>query len=275
MARSDEPLDDEQDATDRKSSRQFVTALARGLDVLAAFVPDGRPLGNQEIALRTGLPKPTVSRIAFTLTELGYLAHTMDGEKYRLGPRVLSLARAFSTGTGMAEVVAGPLQELADATRGTVALGQPDGTEMVYLAVHRAVSRIILQQGVGSRIPVAFSAMGHAWLHSLPEAERDRALNRIAPTLGRRRAQFEQTLARTGQQMADRGFCVVCGLWEPDINGAATALRLADGRSAVALNIGGPAFWLREEDLQGPIGEQLMATRQALIDAELPRLLAI
>lgn len=274
----DRPTDDDEDgpdASDRKGSRQFVTALARGLDVLGAFVPDGRPLGNQEIAQRTGLPKPTVSRIAFTLTELGYLAHTMDGEKYRLGPRVLSLARAFATGTGMAEVVAGPLQALADTTRGTVALGQADGTDMVYLAVHRAVSRIILQQGVGSRIPVAFTAMGHAWLHSLPPAERDRALQRILPTLGPRRALFEQTLARTGEQMANTGFCVVCGLWEPDINGAATALRLADGHSAVALNIGGPAFWLPEEELAGPIGAHLMCTRQALIEAELPRLLAI
>lgn len=271
----DDHDDDHEVGPDRKSSRQFVTALARGLDVLGAFVPEGRPLGNQEIAARTGLPKPTVSRIAFTLTELGYLAHAANGEKYRLGPRVLSLARAFSTGTRLGDVVAGPLQALADAARGTVALGEADGTEMVYLAVHRSVSRIILQQGVGSRIPVACTAMGHAWLHSLPDAARARALKAILPTLGPRRVQFDKTFAHTFQQMAERGFCVVCGLWEAEINGAATAMALADGRGAVALNIGGPAFRLSEEELLGPIGAQLMRTRQALIEAEVPRLLVI
>ncbi|MDH3232081.1 MAG: helix-turn-helix domain-containing protein, partial [Alphaproteobacteria bacterium] len=52
--------------------RQFVTALARGLEVLRAF-QEGGPLGNQEIARRTGLPKPTVSRLTHTLKQLGYI----------------------------------------------------------------------------------------------------------------------------------------------------------------------------------------------------------
>ena len=42
--------------------RQFVTALARGLDILRAFHAGEGMLGNQEIAHRTGLPKPTVAR---------------------------------------------------------------------------------------------------------------------------------------------------------------------------------------------------------------------
>ena len=49
--------------------RQFVTALARGLDILRAFHAGEGMLGNQEIAHRTGLPKPTVARLTHTLTE--------------------------------------------------------------------------------------------------------------------------------------------------------------------------------------------------------------
>ena len=45
--------------------RQFVTALARGLDILRAFHAGEGMLGNQEIAHRTGLPKPTVARLTF------------------------------------------------------------------------------------------------------------------------------------------------------------------------------------------------------------------
>jgi len=40
--------------------RKFVSALARGLEVLRAFTPSEGLLGNGEIVERTGLPKPTV-----------------------------------------------------------------------------------------------------------------------------------------------------------------------------------------------------------------------
>ena len=76
----DEPPDD----------RQFVTALARGLDILRCFTVGDRALSNGDIAKRTGLPKSTVSRLTYTLTQLGYL-HPAQGNGYRIGPSVLSL----------------------------------------------------------------------------------------------------------------------------------------------------------------------------------------
>src|SRR5262249_56260790 len=71
--------------------RQFVTALARGLDILRAFHAGEGMLGNQEIAHRTGLPKPTVARLTHTLTELGYLNYIRRFRKYELGASLLPL----------------------------------------------------------------------------------------------------------------------------------------------------------------------------------------
>ncbi len=56
--------------------RKFVEALARGLEVLRAFTHGHAVRGNQDIARITGLPKPTVSRLTYTLTQLGYLKST-------------------------------------------------------------------------------------------------------------------------------------------------------------------------------------------------------
>src|SRR5512144_1919734 len=78
---------DDSEGTDR----QMVRALARGLEVLRFFKPGDRFLGNQEIAVRTGLPKPTVSRLTHTLTSLGYLNYSEKFGKYYLGTTVLSL----------------------------------------------------------------------------------------------------------------------------------------------------------------------------------------
>ena len=60
------------------ASPDFITALARGLDVLRCFRSEPKTLGNQELARLTGLPKPTISRITFTLTELGYLRYLAE-----------------------------------------------------------------------------------------------------------------------------------------------------------------------------------------------------
>ena len=57
-----------------RNDRRFVESLARGLAVLRCFAPADRELGNREIAIRTGLPPATVSRLTFTLTALGYLS---------------------------------------------------------------------------------------------------------------------------------------------------------------------------------------------------------
>src|SRR3954451_4297544 len=70
--------------------RKFITALARGLEVLRVFTPTEGLLGNGEIAERTGLPKPTVSRLPYTLPKLGYLSHVERRAKYQLAPAALA-----------------------------------------------------------------------------------------------------------------------------------------------------------------------------------------
>src|SRR5690242_20699779 len=105
--------------------RQFVEALARGLDVLRAFRAEdgGGLLGNQEIAARTGLPKPTVSRLTYTLTKLGYLVHSERLGKYRLGTPVLSLGYAVLGAAGIHQAARPLMQALADSIDASVSLG--------------------------------------------------------------------------------------------------------------------------------------------------------
>ena len=74
--------------------RLFVTALARGLEVLSAFRAGDGALGNLELARRTELPKPTISRITHTLTQLGYLSYNSRLGTYELGGRTLTLSYA-------------------------------------------------------------------------------------------------------------------------------------------------------------------------------------
>ena len=80
-----------------EKDRKFVEALARGLEILRAFGQKGGLLGNQDIASITGLPKPTVSRLTYTLTKLGYLTYSPSLEKYQLDSGVMALGSAYTS----------------------------------------------------------------------------------------------------------------------------------------------------------------------------------
>ena len=73
-----------QDDIDRlqEGDSYFATTLAKGLLLLRAFAPSGGWLGNKTLVERTGLTKPTVTRLAKTLTQLGYLRHRSERGKY-------------------------------------------------------------------------------------------------------------------------------------------------------------------------------------------------
>ncbi|MBZ6412036.1 MULTISPECIES: IclR family transcriptional regulator [Methylobacterium] len=240
--------------------RQFVTALARGLQVLRVFRDAAEMLGNREIAARTGLPKPTVSRLTHTLLSLGYLVHDPEGERYGLGPAVLALSSAFLRQNSFPQMVKPFLQDLATAVQAHVALGLLDGLSSVYVQLWRGEGqRIVLSSEVGYRLPLARSAMGMATLSSLEEAERTALMTRLRRD-GADAARLDDTYRRCAGEIAERGFCVGIGIWHQDINAVAAPIQAPGGRGHFALNISGPAFLLTEAVLREDTGPRLMET---------------
>ena len=63
----------------------FIEALARGLEVITAFEPGRDAMSLSDVAVATGLARPTARRILLTLVELGYVR--ADGSRYTLTPR--------------------------------------------------------------------------------------------------------------------------------------------------------------------------------------------
>ena len=69
---------EQQGGSDDKD-RNFGTALARGLHILRSYRHGDSALTNTDFAQRTGLPKPTISRLPHTLCQLGYLVQNSPG----------------------------------------------------------------------------------------------------------------------------------------------------------------------------------------------------
>jgi DNA-binding IclR family transcriptional regulator len=261
MARVKQPDDfevlDDASAKQAANDRQFITALSRGLAVLRCFQPGDYMLGNQEISKRTKLPKPTVSRITYTLTRLGYLRHAPELSKYSLGTGVLSLGYSLLANYDIRRLAKPLMQELADRAHASVSMGSRDRLNMVYIEHCLSSSTVTLRLDIGSSIPIDSTAMGRAFLAALPQWERDYLLEAIK---ARNAAQWPKTkaaLERAFQEYEERGFCSSIGEWQRDVSAVGAAMVTPDG-SIVAFNCGGPSFSIKRTVLEADIGPKLV-----------------
>ncbi|MFZ6718699.1 IclR family transcriptional regulator [Undibacterium sp. Ji49W] len=245
-------------ASPMKEDRHFVTALARGLDVLACFRPGDKALGNQEIAQRCQLPKSTVSRLTYTLTKLGYLHYIASQGQYRLGSATLALGSAMIARLDVRQLARPLMQELADFSRGMVSLGMRDRLSMIYIENCRSQNALTLSLDVGSRIPLATTAMGRALLASLPVMEREAVLMEIRTTQEEQWPDMEAGIQRSLQEVREFGCCSSFGDWQTDVNAIAIGFSPGAGQATVAINCGGPAFLLSKEFLLHEVRPKLL-----------------
>ena len=251
------------------TDRQFVTALYRGLEILRAFSPNDRAgLGNSELAERTGLPNSTVSRLTFTLLKAGYLVYDDDTGRYRMGVPVLSLGYACLAGMHVRETAQVYMQKLADDCGDgvLVALGGRDAMSMTYIACARSVGVISLQLDVGSRISLARSAIGRAYIAGTSDAERAEIIDRIRDrTEPDNLHRILDGIEDAREQIATQGFYCSIKEWQKDVHAVSVPYRPQQGDAPMmAFNLGGYAFSLPRERLVDDLGPKLVDLVQTL-----------
>ena len=259
MSRRVLPHDALIDRDPEPDDRQFVTALARGLKLLRAFAPGDGPLGNTELVQRTGLPKPTVSRLAYTLTRLGYLVYSPQSGQYELGPAVLSLGYVSLANMDVRHIARPHMQALANHAQASVTLGARDGLSMIYLEFRRGPKAVGLGLDIGDRIPIATTGMGRAYLAAIPESERGRILDRLRAAEDKADwPRLRKGVERAVREVAERGFCLSIGEWKPEINAIGVPLSSSLSREVLAFNIGGLASTLPRRRLEEDLGPRLV-----------------
>ena len=241
------------------TDRSFVVALSRGLDVLRAFHANDGLLGNQELAARTKLPKPTVSRLTYTLTKLGYLTPVPRFEKYQLAPSAMALGYAALANLGVRHLSEAFREEVMRETGGAVAVGARDRLSMIYFGQSRNGLTLGVQLDVGSRIPIATTAMGRAYIWALPPDDRAALLRELREHYGSRWPRIRDGIERSGEMVARYGFAISAGEWQDDVHAVGVALKLNDGTGPYAFNCGAPAFRFTEDRLVNDIGPRMVA----------------
>jgi DNA-binding IclR family transcriptional regulator len=246
-----------------KEDRHYVTALARGLDVLRCFTSERVELGSTEIAREIGLSQSTVWRLCYTLQKAGYLQPGRDPEKLRVSPRVLALGCGSVCQTGIVEAAIPSMEEIARRFQASVSIATPEGLDMII--VGRAVAPTVLKLNfqVGSALAMERSALGYAYLAAIDDATRDPLMAQIkasSPDWPSARAR----IAKASRNYRENGYVLGMRHYHADVNALGVPIVSPDGRRVMAMNCGGATSIMTTHLLEGPIATAMKSLASEL-----------
>lgn len=152
--------------------------VGKALDVLDMVAGAGHPVRFTELLEKSRYPKATLYRLIQTLTHQGMLSHDPDRQTYALGVRLVRLAHAAWAMSSLAPLALPYLDDLAAATGETIHLAQMDDGQVLYVDKRNATKPVEMFAQAGKVGPAYCTGVGKAMLAFLPEAERERILQR-------------------------------------------------------------------------------------------------
>jgi DNA-binding IclR family transcriptional regulator len=247
-----------------EGDRQFATTLARGLELLRCFTPEQPLLGNKDLAQRMELPRPTISRLVYTLVRMGYLAQDADSGKYRLGSAVLSLGFPLLEIFPVRQRARAGMLDLAQQVRGTVAIAIRDRLDMVCIEVTRYGARAGHPIDIGRTYSMCGTAVGRAYLAACSASERRALMNQIQVKAPEQWARHKDRLLQSLAAYPTLGCCVSVGEVYADVQAVAVPLGRVDRGELAAINVSFQRRTLDEHWLLEEVAPRLIALARRL-----------
>ena len=246
------------------NDRQFVTALGRGLSLLAAFEHDDR-LTHQQLCQMTDLPKATITRLIHTLTTLGFLRVTEHGQ-YQLGSSAVRLSATAWSRHDMVAAAEPLLRQFASENEVSVNLATEVEGEMRYHACCRSPARLSVNLQVGSAVPVTRTAIGRAFYAASSQARQAVIISNLQEQLSTEDYNHAQTaLASAAEHYGKYGYTVSDGEFSTDILAVAVGVYdVATGQYAYSLNASVPSANWEADDYAEMIVPKLQALAERI-----------
>jgi IclR family transcriptional regulator, acetate operon repressor len=145
-----------------------VQSVSRVLDVLEIVAGAGGEMALSEIASTSGVPMPTVYRLARTLVDRGYMRQ-LPNRRYALGSRLIPLGEVAGAmlGTWARPCLESLVAELGESAN----LAALDGDRAVYVGQVPSTHSMRMFTEVGRRVYLHCTGVGKALLSLLPDDE--------------------------------------------------------------------------------------------------------
>lgn len=155
--------------TDRRDAEASgVKSLRKALSVLGSVAASDRPLSVAEVALASGIARPTAHRLIQTLVTEGHLIEEGEG-RFSIGFAVLPLAASLLDRNPLRVEALPHLHNLAQKTGERVNLGILHQDRVLYLAGIEKPSLPTIYTRFGKTVAAHCSSLGKAILAYQPE----------------------------------------------------------------------------------------------------------
>lgn len=239
---------------------QGTQSFARSIAVLQIIADTDQTLSRSELVKICGLTRPTLYRIIASLESEGLIEATA-GNCYRIGGRLVSLARTALAQNDIRKIIEPYLERLRDATGETVHLAIRSGDELVYIDKIESRAAVRMTSIIGTRIAFHSTAVGKAFLSAMPAEEANDLIHRLdVPALTKFTTTDRNTLKNVVQRTRQDGY--VCDNQENEVGivcfGA--AIRQAPDHPVASISVSVPLF--RLDDAQQYIAPLMVAVAE-------------
>ena len=219
------------------SKKEFVEALARGLEVIRSFDRIHAKQTISQISERTLLARPTVLRLLLTLEELGYVR--CQENSYSLTPKVVDLGMAYISALGLYGAAKPHMENLSKEVDQSVSLAELDGSDIVYTGRVEVANIIFLGVTVGARLPSASTALGRILLAAVPDSELHEVLSTPSLSMFIPRNRFTAEQIRPKLELVrEQGWAESDEDLQYGVQAIAAPIRGGDGQVVAAIGLG-------------------------------------
>jgi DNA-binding IclR family transcriptional regulator len=241
----------------------FATTLAHGLDVLAAFRGGSGALSNADLALHSGLSRPTVSRLSSTLAQLGYLKRDAKG-RYQPGLGILAAAYPVLSALKVRQQARPLMRDFAAYAGGTVSIAMPFGLDFIYVETLRTTDAAPHVPDVGFTGTLATTAVGRALLSLQTNDEIQLYVQAVQAERSQEAEYVERRTLPDIARCRERGFAVSLGEWRREIFGVAAPLYRTSTGECLAVNCGIPSFRFSAEQIERECGPRILGLARSI-----------
>jgi DNA-binding IclR family transcriptional regulator len=225
-------------------------SVDRALQLLLLFEEVNQEHRVGELAAMLGVDKSTVSRLAATLVERGFLERAPGSEAFRLGPELGRLGMLAVGGShNLVELARGPMERLAEKTTETVNLAVLEDHQVINIAQIDGPHLVGVGDWTGWKTEPHTVANGKVLLAFAEGGFEDLPLENPLEAFTERTITSVEDLRFELERVRVEGWASTLGELEEGFNGVAVPVFDASGRCLAALSASGPVYRMTPERL--------------------------
>jgi DNA-binding IclR family transcriptional regulator len=233
-----------------------VQSIERAFAVLGALA-DG-PLGVTEVADRADLPKSTAARLLSALADEGVVEQVPGETRWRLGPRLITLAARIRPARTLAALARPSLEDLAESTGESAGLSVRDGDLAHYIEQVSSPNPVSVRDWTGSRIPLHAVSSGQVLLAFQPATFVQRYLGRHMEAFTPRTLTSAEALVERMRAIRRDGYTWALEEFDEGISSVAAPVADAGGEVVAAVHVHGPSYRFPPKGSDASLADQVV-----------------